>query len=312
MAARDAVRWLDRLRRRSRLGWLVPKRGSLAAAGGILAGLTLGTAYYPALAAQLSPQESFETFARMARPGEELGMVGRSAAAAPYAAGRSVATFATPERAFAWLMEGGPTRRWLVIRSDALGGMNSRYRGRVEPRRNLPVLDGRSSEILLASDRLLRGEVNQNPLERYLPSGEPKPAHPLDANLGDQLDVLGWDLFDSGGHPVTAIVPGETVELVIYYRVVARVTTNWETFVHIDGFQRRFNADHATLGGRYPFSLWRIGDLVADRHSFALEPNFTAGQYRLLFGLYSGTRRLALRRGPGADDRIDAGPLTVR
>jgi hypothetical protein len=312
MAARDAVRFLDLLRQRARFGWLVPKRGSLAATGGIVAGLALGTTYYPALAAQLSPQESFETFARLARPGEELGMVGRSAAAAPYAAGRNVAIFATPERAFDWLMDGGAPRRWLVIRSDALAGLNSRYRGRVEPRRNLPVLDGRSSEILLASDRLLPGEVNQNPLERYLLPVEPKPAHPLDANLGDQLDVLGWDLFDADGRPTGGIVPGETVELVIYYRVVARITTNWETFVHIEGFQRRFNADHPTLGGRYPFSLWRIGDIVADRHAFALEPNFTAGQYRLLFGLYSGTRRLALQRGNGTDDRIDAGEVAVR
>jgi hypothetical protein len=312
IAARDAVRSVDRLRVRGRFGWLVPKRGSLAAIGGIVAGLVLSTTYYPALAAQLSPQETFETFARLARPGEELGMVGRSAAAAPYAAGRNVATFATPERAFDWMTEEGPTRRWLVIRADALGGMNSRYRGHTEPRRNLPVLDGRSSEILLASDRLLPGEVNQNPLERYLPSVEPKPVHPLDANLGDQLDVFGWDLFDTDGRPVSGIVPGETVELVIYYRVVARITTTWETFVHIEGFQRRFNADHPTLGGRYPFSLWRVGDVIADRHSFALEPNFTPGQYRLRFGLYAGTRRLALRRGAGDDDRIDAGPLTVR
>jgi hypothetical protein len=312
IAARDAVRGLDRLRLRSRLGWLVPQRGSLAAAGGILAGLALSSAYYPALAAQLSPQESFVTFTRLARPGDELGMVGRSGAAAPYAAGRNVHTFATPEKAFEWLLERDSVRRWLVLQSDSLAGLNSRYRGSVEPRRNLPVLDGRSSEILLASDRLMPGEVSQNPLERFLPSVEPKPAHPLDANLGDQLDVLGWDLFDADGAPLDGIAPGETVELVIYYRVIARVTTNWETFVHIDGFQRRFNADHPTLGGRYPLSLWRVGDLIADRHSFALEPNFTAGQYRLLFGLYSGTRRLALRRGPGADDRIDAGPLAVR
>lgn len=312
MAARDGVRWLDRARRRARFGWLLPKRGSLAATGGVIAGLTLSSAYYPALAAQLSPQESFDTFGRLARPGEELGMVGQSAAAAPYAAGRSVATFPTAERAFDWLMEGGSNRRWLVLRADALGGMNSRYRGLVEPRRNLPVLDGQSSEILLASDRLLPGETNQNPLDRFLIASEPKPAHVLDANLGDQLDVLGWDLFDADGRPVDAIVPGKTVELVLYYRVVARITTNWETFVHIDGFQRRFNADHPTLAGRYPFSLWRVGDLVADRHFFALEPNFTAGQYRLLFGLYSGTRRLALRRGPGTDDRIDAGPISVR
>jgi hypothetical protein len=312
IAARDAVRALDRLRRHARFGWLVPKRGSLAASGAVVAGLALSSAYYPALAAQMSPQESFDTFTRVARPGEELGMLGQSAASAPYAAGRSVVTFGTTERAFDWLMEPGHPRRWLVIRSDALGGLNSRYRGVVEPPRNLPVLDGRSSEILLASDRLLPGEVSQNPLDKYLLPSEPKIGHPLDANLGDQLDVLGWDLLDADARPVDAIVPGRAVELVVYYRVVARITTNWETFVHIDGFQRRFNADHPTLGGRYPFSLWRIGDLVADRHSFVLEPNFTPGEYRLLFGLYSGTRRLALRRGAGTDDRIDAGPIRVR
>jgi len=124
--------------------------------------------------------------------------------------------------------------------------------------------------------------------------------------------VLGWDLFDPNGRSVSSIVPGKSVELVIYYHVKARILGTWETFVHIDGYHRRYNADHPTLGGAYPFGLWRIGDFVADRHEFALEPNFSAGEYRLYFGLYSGSRRLALKRGPGADDRIDGGPLKVR
>jgi len=312
IAARDAVRWLDRQRQAGRARAFVPSRGALAASGGVLVGFAASLGFYPALAAQLSPQESFATFTALAKPGEELGMVGASAAAAPYAAGRSVTTFATAERAFDWLDDEDPGRRWLVLRSDALAGMNSRYRGRTRPPRNLPILDGRSSEILLASNQLLPGERSENPLDRYLFAAAPKPAHPLDANLGDQLDVLGWDLFDRRGRSLSAIVPGETVELVIYFKVIARITGSWDTFVHIDGFQRRFNADHPTLGGRYPFALWRIGDVVADRYEFRLEPNFTAGEYRLLFGLYAGSRRLALRRGPGTDDRLDAGPVVVR
>jgi len=312
IVARDVVRWLDRQRRAGRARALFPTRAALAASGGVLVGLAASLGFYPALAAQLSPQESFATFTALAKPGEELGMVGASAAVAPYAAGRSVSTFATAERAFDWLDDEDVGRRWLVLRADALAGMNSRYRGRTRPPRNLPILDGRSSEILLASNRLLPGERSENPLDRWLLAAEPKPAHPLSANLGDQLDVLGWDLFDRRGKKLAAIVPGETVELVIYFKVIARITGSWETFVHIDGFQRRFNADHPTLEGRYPFALWRIGDVVADRHEFRLEPNFSAGEYRLLFGLYSGSRRLALRRGPGTDDRIDAGPVVVR
>jgi hypothetical protein len=239
-------------------------------------------------------------------------MVGGSAALAPYAAGRSVSTFVTPERAFDWLMADGAGRRWLVLRADALAGVNSRYRGQTKPAKNLPILDGRSSEILLASNRLLPGETSENPLDRYLYSEKPRPARPLDANLADQLDVLGWDLLGEDGRALDSVAPGETAELVIYYEVKKRITGAWDTFVHIDGFQRRFNADHPTLGGRYPFNLWRIGDIVADRHDLELEPNFTPGEYRLYFGLYSGSKRLPLRRGAGADDRIDAGPFVVR
>ncbi len=312
LAARDAMRYLEGRRGAAKLGWLLPSRGTFAGLGGILAGLALSSVYYPALARQLSPQESFETFRRVARPGDELAMVGASALSAAYAAGRNVVTFPTGEQAFGWLIEPTERRRFVVVPAAALGGMNSLYRGSSRPRTNLPVLDGRSSEIVLASNRLLAGEQNENPLDRYLPSREPRPGHKLDANLGNQLDVLGWDLFDLEGRPVASVVPGRSVELVIYYRVTARITGNWETFVHIDGYQRRFNADHPTLGGSYPFGLWRVGDFVADRYEFALEPNFSAGEYRLYFGLYWGSRRLSLKRGSGVDDRIEAGSLTVR
>ncbi len=236
--------------------------------------------------------------------------MGTSSASAPYAAGRSVVSLAGLEQAYQWLMD-GTERRWLVLRADNLNGLNSRYRARSGKHENLPILDGRSSEILLASNRLLPGEKSQNPLDRYLLSSMPHPTHPLDANLGDQLDVLGWDVTDLDHEPVRAIKPGRRYEFVAYYRVVARVTGTWETFVHIDGFQRRFNADHPTLEGRYPFALWNVDDIIADRYQFALEPNFTRGVYRVYLGLYSGSKRLAVRRGDASDDRLEAGEILV-
>jgi hypothetical protein len=80
----------------------------------------------------------------------------------------------------------------------------------------------------------------------------------------------------------------------------------------VDGFQRRFNGDHPTLAGKYPFNLWHVGDFIADRSEFVLEPNFGAGKYRVYFGLYSGNRRLEVRRGPAAENRLEAGFLDVR
>jgi hypothetical protein len=281
----------------------------LAALGSVACGAGLSLGYYPELSVQLSPQESYAAFLRLARPGEALALVGTSSATAPYAAGRSVVALADTDQAYEWLFAPGP-RRWLLLRSETLGGLNSRYRARVG-NGNLPILDAHSSETLLASNRLDPGEKNENPLSRFLLERPPEPMHPLNGNLGDQLDVLGWDVTDLDGKPVRAIRPGRHYSFSLYFRVVARISGSWETFVHIDGFQRRYNGDHPTLDGRYPFSLWNVGDLVADRHEITLEPNFAPGSYRVYVGLYAGSRRLPVRRGSGSEDRLDAGTIIV-
>jgi 4-amino-4-deoxy-L-arabinose transferase-like glycosyltransferase len=308
---RDALRLVDRARDGVRFRGLVPGRGSLGGVFVAFVGFGLSLGYYPALADQLSPQESYEAYRRFARSGEPLGMVGPAGTLAPYYAGRGVTSFASPEEAYRWLLEPGG-RRFLVLRADGLSSLNARYRSRVSKTTNLPVLDAHSSEILLVSNQLRPGERNENPLDPFLLGTEPRPTHRLEANLGDQLDVLGWDVTDLDDQPVKDVVPQRRYRFVIYYRVVARISGAWETFVHIDGFQRRFNGDHKTLDGRYGFALWQVGDLIADRHEIELEPNFTPGTYQVFFGLYAGSRRLPVKRGAHHEDRVQGGPLVVR
>jgi len=284
-------------------------RGAVALYVCVGFGLVLSLGYYPALMARISPKQVFEVYARESKPGEALGMLGANSATATYYAGRTVPSFDTAAHAFEWLTA-VPERRWLVIRRSDLGMMNMLFRGHGAPPQNLPVLDARSSESLLVSNELGR-ERNENPLDPFLLSLPPHPSHPLDANLGDKLDVLGWDVLDEKEKPASEIEPARSYTFVIYYRVIAPISGSWDTFVHIDGFQRRFNADHPTLEGKYPFNLWRVGDLVADRFNFELEPNFGAGKYEVYFGLYSGNRRLEVRRGRGTENRLEAGTLDV-
>ena len=40
-----------------------------------------------------------------------------------------------------------------------------------------------------------------------------------------------------------------------YYKVLDKITTEWEAFIHIDGYHRRHNGDHKPMDGKYPFSL---------------------------------------------------------
>jgi len=285
-------------------------RAQAALLVGVGFGLCLSLGYYPMLAVQISPKRVFDAYRQQAKPGEALGMLGAGAASATYYAGRNVPSFDSAGHAFDWLMA-SQERRWLVLREADLGTLNALYRARLDPPQNLPVLDDSSSEIVLASNQL-GAEKNKNPLAAYVLEQAPTPTHPLSANLGDKLDVLGWDTLDLDGQPVPAVEAGRHYVFVIYYRVVQPINGSWETFIHIDGFQRRFNGDHPTLAGKYPFNLWHVGDFIADRSEFALEPHFGAGKYRVYFGLYSGNRRLEVRRGPAAENRLEAGFLEVR
>ena len=67
------------------------------------------------------------------------------------------------------------------------------------------------------------------------------------------------------------------------------------------------------MDGKYPFALWLKGDILLDDHEFALEPNFSPGQYTIFFGLFVGDTRMKVISGPNdGDNRINGGPLKVQ
>jgi 4-amino-4-deoxy-L-arabinose transferase-like glycosyltransferase len=283
---------------------------SLAALAGF--GAVLGFAYYPALAKQISPKEVFESFQKFAGPGEELAMIGGGTGGARYYARRDVTTFGTVQEGFSWLTEHDQPRRWLVVRAADIAQINSLYRARRTPAKNIPVLDARSSEIMLVSNQLRPGETNQNPFAKWVLDERPSPTRRVDADFNGQLHAFGWDVTTPDGEPVTWVTAGKPYVFRFYYEVTRAIAGDWQTFIHVDGYQRRYNGDHDTLEGKYPFHLWHPGDFIVDIHPFELEPNFTAGQYTVYFGLFRGDQRLDVTRGGGDDDRVNAGILDVR
>jgi hypothetical protein len=306
IALRDACRVvLGRLR-------ITRASAAIAAIGALGAALSFG--YYPLLARQISPKEVFDSFRRLSRAGEDFAMIGAGSGAgsARYYAHRDVRTFANVQEAFSWLTEHDERRQWLVVRATDIAQMNSQFRSRRMPARNLPVLDARSSEILLVSNLLRPGETNANPFAKWLPDSRPSPSRHIDADFNGQLHAFGWELTTPKGEAVTWATAGKPYLLHLYYDVTRPISGEWQTFVHIDGYQRRYNGDHDTLEGKYPFHLWRVGDFVEDIHPIELEPNFTAGTYTVFFGLFRGDQRLEVKRGGAEDNRVNAGPLEVR
>jgi len=280
---------------------------------GTALGVVLSGAYYPALANQLSPKEVFESYERTHNSGEPLALFGVGGRTAAYYAGGQPPSFSDAHAAYEWLMGGGDGRRFVAMKADELARLNQMYRERVTPRQNLPVLDARSSQILLVASRLQGSEKNQNPLNKILLGAPASPQHPLDVNMDDKLQVLGFDLLDKNGDIVKVVAPGRKYRMRTYYKVLAPVTTEWEAFIHIDGYRRRHNGDHKPVEGKYPFALWLRDDLVVDDYEFSLEPNFSPGTYTIFFGLFVGDTRLKIKSGPSdGDNRINGGPLVVQ
>ena len=280
-----------------------------ATVGGILC-----FSYYPALANQLSPKEVFESYQRTHKSGEPLALFGVGGRTAAYYAGGQPLILKEANAAYDWLMAGEPnSRRFLAVRAEELPRLNRLYRERTQTGKNLPVLDARSSQIILVASSIKDGDKNDNPLNRIVMNDPPKPQRKLDANLEDKLQVLGYDIVDTTGKLVDHVAPGKKYHMRTYFKVLTGVQSEWEMFIHIDGFHRRHNGDHKVCEGKYPMSLWLQGDIVMDDHEFTLEPNFSPGPYTLFFGLFVGESRLKVKSGPtDGENRVNGGALKVQ
>lgn len=291
-------------------------RGSRAAFlvfAGALFGALLSGSFYPALANQLSPKEIFESYERLHKGGEPLALFGVSGRTAAYYAGGQPPILKDTAGAVNWLVSGEQGgRRFAAVRAEELARLNRAFRERTH--QNLPVLDARSSQILLIASQLADGEKNQNPLGQYILSGEPKPQHKLDVNLEDKLEVLGYDILDATGKVVDKVGAGRTYRMRTYLKVRAPVTFDWDMFIHIDGQAKRHNGDHKLCDGKYPMTLWLKDDVIADEHEFKLDANFTPGGYTLWFGFYSGeSSRMKVTSGASdGDNRINGGILRIQ
>lgn len=292
---------LGDLLRGSRAGFLLV---AAAAFSGVLC-----FSYYPVLANQLSPKEVIETYERIHREGEPLGVLGVTA----YGGGRPT-VLKNPQAAYDWLTATEPgARRFLALRAEELPRMNRTYRERVGNGKNLPVLDARSSQILLVASSLHGDEKNQSPLESIVLDETPDPQRKLDANLEDKIEVLGYDIVNAKGKRVDFVSTGQTYHMKTYFKVLSPLRSDWEMFIHIDGNRKRHNGDHKPCGGKYPPSLWTTGDILADDYEFKLDPSFSPGDYTVYFGLFAGDTRMKVTEGPSdKDNRVNGGTIRVR
>ncbi len=119
------------------------------------------------------------------------------------------------------------------------------------------------------------------------PTALPDDLIAVDAVLGDQIALVGYTLARSGeATSFSALVPGETFTLTLYWRVRESVAEMYHTFVHVEGLDGSILAasDGPPQDGAYPTTIWDAGEVVATTHTLTLPPE--AGDFAIWAGFY--------------------------
>jgi len=146
--------------------------------------------------------------------------------------------------------------------------------------------------------------VHQNLL-----SAAPAPKSAVNADLDGKLIYLGMDW-----EPAEA-EPGKDIKLTHYWKSVASPGDGWRLFTHLEGanHQGYVNADHGPIGGKYPVSQWKPGEIIRDQHTVTLPGSWAAPSVQVYVGAWRGQTRLTPKSGPNdGNGRVLAATIPVK
>ncbi|MCB0209691.1 MAG: glycosyltransferase family 39 protein [Anaerolineae bacterium] len=137
-----------------------------------------------------------------------------------------------------------------------------------------------------------------------------EPAHPVQATLGDQVQLLGYTV--EPGTPG----PGQSPRLTLYWQAIAPMPQDYTVFVHLRQPEggNVAQADHRPLGSLYPTSIWPPGEIIRETSELPLPADLSPGDYDLWTGLYllETGERLPIRDDTSGENAVRLGGLSVK
>ncbi|MBV9120655.1 MAG: hypothetical protein JOZ39_08090 [Chloroflexi bacterium] len=140
----------------------------------------------------------------------------------------------------------------------------------------------------------------------------PTPSHPLTAQVGDGIELLGYDL-DRDSYS-----SGATAHVTLYWRAVKTMDQSYTEFIHVLDSGRHVvaQADAIPGHGQLPTTAWTQGEVITDRYDLPLKGDLAAGTYQLEAGFYRGDTGVRLKATSvdvkAIDDGLLIGPLEVK
>jgi len=114
-----------------------------------------------------------------------------------------------------------------------------------------------------------------------IPETEMLPIEPLDMQFGDSIELLGFTA-------PTQVKPGEGLTLHLVWRALGRIPEDLVIFTHLIDSEGTLAAqdDAWPVGGMYPTSHWKAGEVVAYNVTIRVPADAAPGTYRLQVGIY--------------------------
>jgi 4-amino-4-deoxy-L-arabinose transferase-like glycosyltransferase len=171
----------------------------------------------------------------------------------------------------------------------------------------LLVLDGATGQVV--GDPVLLGTRSISGRAHFFDL--PDPQHPLSADFGADIRLLGFDLAE------TAPNPGGQIEVVLYWQALEEVERGYKVFVHLynpAGTAISGQHDSAPGNGAFPTESWLAGEVVADPHVVAIGPGADVGVGKVGVGLYAPStgERLPVSVDGQASDVLVIAEVEVR
>ncbi len=133
--------------------------------------------------------------------------------------------------------------------------------------------------------------------------------HPIDlpVNFGDVMEFVG--------HDRSAETIGETLEVVLYWRLLRRPERHYSIFAHLLDAQGQIVGEYDR--NAYPTSFWweSGGEILLSYFPLQVKPGTPPGEYQLEFGVYhqpTGERLPIYQNGEMVADRLLLRPVKVR
>ncbi len=112
--------------------------------------------------------------------------------------------------------------------------------------------------------------------------------NPINVNLGNQLDLIGYSL------DTRSAAPTESIYLTLYWRARSTMSIDYTVFTHV-------LEEPQTIWGQQdkplqpPTTSWSIGQVVSDTYALKIKPDAPPGVYQIEVGVYEPQQGKRLR-----------------